>query len=107
VINMVRFISPIVESGGKIREGKGFSLAELKEVELTAGRAKRMGIPVDTRRKSLHDENVEALKEFLESTKDLDLRVPKPKFESKYIPRRVFRGKTSAGKKMRNLSRRK
>ena len=31
---MVRFISPIVESGNRVREGKGFSIGELKAVEL-------------------------------------------------------------------------
>lgn len=104
---MVRFISPIVESKDKIREGKGFSLKELNAVELTAGKAKRMGIPVDTRRKTSHEENIDYLKEFLEDSKELNLSVSKPKFESKPIPGRAFRGKTSSGKKMRYLSHRK
>jgi large subunit ribosomal protein L13e len=104
---MVRFITPIVESGGRVREGKGFSLAELEEVELTAGQAKSMGIPVDTRRGTSHEENVEALKEFIEDSKDVDIKVEKPKMENKPIRGRAFRGKTSAGQRMRNLSRRK
>ena len=104
---MVRYITPIVESGIKIREGKGFSLGELAEAEITAGKARQMGIPVDTKRKSSHEENVETLKEFLEDAKDLDIKVKKPKMESKPIRGRAFRGKTSAGQKMRNLSRRK
>jgi large subunit ribosomal protein L13e len=107
VIKVVRFITPTVERGNRVREGKGFSLKELEVVELSAGKAKTMGIPVDTRRKSSHDENIAILKKFLEDVKDLDLKVSKPKFENKPIPGRVFRGKTSSGKKMRNLSRRK
>ena len=81
MIIMVRFISPIVESGDRVRKGKGFSKEELEAVELTMTRAKSLGIPVDTRRKTSHDENIEILKEFLEEAKDLDIKVPKPKFE--------------------------
>jgi large subunit ribosomal protein L13e len=107
VIAMVRFISPIVEIGDVVREGKGFSIEELKAVDLTPGKAKSMGIPVDTRRSSGYEDNVEILKEFLEEAKDLEIKVQKPKFESKPIRGRVYMGKTSAGQKMRNLSRRK
>jgi len=107
VIKMVRYINPIVETGRKIRKGKGFSRSELEAVEITAGEAKKMGIPVDTRRKSSHDENIETLKEFLEEADERDLKASKPSFNSKPIRGRVFRGKTSAGQKMRNLSRRK
>ena len=104
---MVRYITPIVESGDRVREGKGFSFGELEAVELTAGNAKKMGIPVDTKRKSSHEENIEVLKEFLEEAKDLDIKVEKPKIENKPIRGRVFRGKTSAGQRMRYLSRKK
>ena len=107
MINMVRYITPIVESGDRVREGKGFSLAELKEVELTAGNAKKMGIPVDTKRGTSHEENIETLKEFLKDAKDLDIKVEKPKVVNKPIRGRAFRGKTSAGQRMRNLSRKK
>jgi large subunit ribosomal protein L13e len=104
---MVRFISPIVESGKRVREGKGFSKAELDKVKLSVIKARSLGIPVDSRRKSSYDDNIEILKEFLEDAKDLDIRQSRPKIISKAISGRAFRGKTSAGKKMRNLSRRK
>jgi large subunit ribosomal protein L13e len=107
VITLVRFISPIVETGDRIREGKGFSLSELNAVKLTAGNAKKIGIPVDLRRKTSHEENIEILKEFLDEAKNLDIKVGEPKLVNKPIRGRAFRGKTSAGKKMRNLSRRK
>ena len=107
MIKMVRYITPIVESGDRVREGKGFSLAELEAVELTAGNAKKMGIPVDTKRGTSHDENIETLKEFLKDAKDLDIKVEKPKIVNKPIRGRAFRGKTSAGQRMRNLSRKK
>ena len=47
--------------GGK-RQGKGFSLAELKEAGIVDVRAlKRLGIAVDRRRKSSLSENVKVL----------------------------------------------
>jgi large subunit ribosomal protein L13e len=104
---MVRYISPIVESGNKIREGKGFSLTELKAVELSLGKAKMMGIPVDSKRKSSHEENIETLKEFLKEAQDIDIVIKKPKIKNKPIRGRAYRGKTSAGKKMRNLGHKK
>ena len=104
---MVRFVVPIVETGDRIREGKGFSIGELEAAQLTVGKAKTMGIPVDTKRGTSHDENIEVLKEFLEEAADLEIVVEKPKMESNPIRGRAYRGKTSAGQKMRNLSRKK
>ena len=102
---MARLIRPIVESGGALKEGRGFSVEELSEGGLTPGRARAMGIPVDTRRKTSHPENVEARKAFLEEAEGAELKVPKPKKAHKPLPGRVFRGKTSAGRKMRALVR--
>lgn len=41
-----------------IRPGKGFSIGELKEAGLTIDKAKALGISVDLRRKTIHNENV-------------------------------------------------
>ncbi len=100
-------ISPVVDSRGRVREGKGFSGEELKAVELTPRRARSLGIPYDCRRKTSHEENVEALKEYVGSAETAGLRFRKPRQASKPHVGRAFRGRTSAGKKMRNLSRRK
>ncbi|MCD6421166.1 MAG: ribosomal protein L13e [Thaumarchaeota archaeon] len=47
------------------REGRGFSLNELKEAGITVDLAKKLGIRIDKRRRSCRPENVEMLKEFL------------------------------------------
>ncbi len=104
---MVRMISPIVETGRRVREGKGFSKAELAEVGLTLGNAKSYGIPADPKRGSSHDENVEALKEYMKEAKDLDIKVTKPKMTSKAHVGRAYRAKTSAGQKIKGLRKHK
>jgi ribosomal protein L13E len=53
---------PLVKSGAKMREGKGFSLNELKQAGLTILDARRIGIYIDSRRKSVNSQNVEYLK---------------------------------------------
>ena len=53
----------------KSRIGRGFSIGELREAGLDVNRARKLGIYVDKRRKSIHKENVEELKKFLESLK--------------------------------------
>ncbi len=56
-------IKPIVTSqSGKRRCGKGFSPDEIKEAGLDASSARKLGIPVDWKRKSSHEENIEDLK---------------------------------------------
>lgn len=50
---------------GRTRKGRGFSRDELKEVKLDFNQALRLHLPVDTRRKTKHEENVKALKLFL------------------------------------------
>lgn len=51
------------------RIGRGFSLGELEKVGLSVEKARKLGIYVDKKRKSVHEENVEALKKFLEELK--------------------------------------
>jgi len=86
-----------------VREGRGFSLAEIQAVGLNAGEAQILGIPVDLRRKSTHEENVEILKEFVASAKENEIKVPKPKQTSKGQRGRAARGITKAGRKSRGL----
>lgn len=70
-------VKPVVfKESGKQRMGKGFSLGELKKAGLNAKQALRLGIFVDYRRRTLHEENVKALEEFLAAKKASE---PKPK----------------------------
>lgn len=107
MIQVPRLISPIVQSGEKWREGKGFSIEELKDVELTPAQGRSLGIPVDIRRTSKYEENVDALKEYVAKAREAGVKFGKPKSEGKGQTGRAFRGLTSAGKKMRNLSHKK
>jgi ribosomal protein L13E len=60
-------IKPIITAhGGKPRPGKGFSPDELKEAGLTAADARQLAIPVDRKRHSCHDENIQALQSHFE-----------------------------------------
>jgi large subunit ribosomal protein L13e len=96
-------ISPIIKRGRKIKTGKGFSIDEIKESGLNIGEARHLGIPVDQRRSTSYPENVNSLKQWIEKAQKDGFRVPKPQQVSKGQTRRVFRGLTSSGKKMRAL----
>lgn len=72
-VDAVAEIAPIVKRKLKdgrmiVRRGRGFSLNELKEAGITIDVAKKLRIPIDKRRRSCREENVEALKELLQTT---------------------------------------
>ncbi len=52
-----------------LREGRGFSLGELKAVGLSTDEAKKLSIPIDRRRRSTHEWNIKILQEYLAGTK--------------------------------------
>ncbi|MEM7819107.1 MAG: ribosomal protein L13e [Candidatus Aenigmatarchaeota archaeon] len=58
-------LRPVVIHRGRKREGKGFSLAELKAVGINKLYAKKLGIPVDERRKTCLENNINMLKELI------------------------------------------
>jgi ribosomal protein L13E len=75
----------VFKKGGKQRNGKGFSQEELKKAGSSLKEALRLHIPVDSRRRSAHEENVKLAKSFLEAKKasSKPKRKPKPKRKSK------------------------
>jgi len=98
-----------IKSGGvtKWKEGRGFSLGELKEVGLNAEQARLLGLPVDTRRDSVWPQNVEALRKWLIEVLEGKATPPEPTLPKvvkvKRKRGRAFRGLTSAGRKSRGL----
>ena len=59
---------PIVQArtsqGHKVREGRGFSLEEIKRASLTLQEIKRQKIPFDKRRRTSHPQNIQTLKKL-------------------------------------------
>jgi len=66
---MMEIKPSVFKKDGKQRRGKGFSREELKKSGLSPREAFRLKIPVDLRRRTVHEENVNIIKEFLESKK--------------------------------------
>jgi large subunit ribosomal protein L13e len=54
---------------GRPKRGRGFSSEETAQAGLTINEARQMGLIVDLRRKTVHPENVDALKQYM---KDLE-----------------------------------
>ncbi|MGB9676392.1 MAG: ribosomal protein L13e [Candidatus Bathyarchaeales archaeon] len=69
----------VFKKDGKQRLGKGFSREELKKAGISLKDALKLGIPIDARRRTAHQENVEAIKGFLESLKGKPRRKVKSK----------------------------
>lgn len=100
---MERKVSSLVRRGRKTRAGRGFSLDELTEVGLSVGEARHISVPVDLKRSTSYNENVEILRRWMKEADREGLRVPRPRQRSKNWRGRTNRGLTSSGKKMRGL----
>jgi ribosomal protein L13E len=72
----------VFKKGGKQRYGKGFSGEELKKAGLSFKEALKLGIPIDSKRRTAHEENVDAIKNFLENTKAKTKRKGKSKSQN-------------------------
>jgi large subunit ribosomal protein L13e len=72
----------ILKPNEKKRMGKGFSREELKKAGINLQEARIIELPIDYRRRTAHDENVEAIKTYASDEKAKRKPVPKPKAES-------------------------
>jgi ribosomal protein L13E len=66
---MQKIKAMVTKRNGRKSTSRGFSLTELQKAGLTRQDAKQMDIPLDVKRKSAHDENVETLKAHAEKAK--------------------------------------
>jgi len=66
---MVTTLPTVLKKNGKKRKGKGFSREELKKCGLSFREALRLRVPVDSRRKTAHKENISTLKRILKNKK--------------------------------------
>lgn len=72
----------ITKQNGKPSTSRGFSLTELSKAGLNKQDAKQIGIPLDYKRKSFHDENVATLKAHGDKAK-AEAKPKAPKTEPK------------------------
>ncbi len=61
------------------RFGRGFSRDELRKAGTSLTEAVKLGVPVDSRRKTMHEDNVETVKTFLKDRKAASKPKKKPK----------------------------
>ena len=58
--------------------GKGFSPTELEKAGVNKQQARQIGLPVDVKRKSAHNENIAAIKAHAQKSKAEAAAKPKP-----------------------------
>ena len=73
----------IRRTDGKERNGRGFSLEELKKAGLNKAEAKKLELPIDKRRKTAHDQNVQKIKSYAKKKKPETKPKPQPKTKKK------------------------
>ncbi|MEM2999701.1 MAG: ribosomal protein L13e [Candidatus Bathyarchaeia archaeon] len=59
----------ILKPDGRQRSSRGFSIEELKKAGLNLAEARKLEIPVDKRRKTAHEHNVNVLTAYVEKKK--------------------------------------
>jgi large subunit ribosomal protein L13e len=76
----------ITKQNGRQSVGQGFSPNELKEADVNKQQAKQIGLRVDVKRKSTHQENVDCIKAHAKQAKakaEAAPKKPKPTFKAK------------------------
>jgi len=67
---MTELRARVQKKAEKQRSGRGFSREELKKAGTNPKEALRFHIPIDPRRKTAHEENIETVKILLKDKKD-------------------------------------
>jgi len=79
----------ITKHNKKQNIGKGFSTTELEKAKVNKQQARQIGLPVDVKRKSAHDENIACIKECAEKAKAAAAAKSKPtKIEPEAKPKK-------------------
>jgi ribosomal protein L13E len=81
----------ILKPDEKQRAGRGFSREELKKAEVNLQEARVIELPIDMRRHTAHDENVEVIKAY--AAQEQAKKIPKPKPAAKEKPARTGKRK--------------
>ncbi len=100
---LLRRFGGIVSREYKI--GRGFSRGEIEALDLTVKEARLLGLHVDDRRKTVYEENIERLRQWLRELKESGIKqiVVTTEIFVKRDLRKVFKGKTMSGRKGRGL----
>jgi len=69
----------VLKKDGEKRKGRGLSREELKKAGISLKQALCIGLPVDVRRRTSHDKNVELLKQHFKKPTTAKKRAPKSK----------------------------
>jgi large subunit ribosomal protein L13e len=77
----------ITKHNKKQNIGRGFSPTELEKAGVNKQQAKQIGLPVDVKRKSAHDQNIATIKEHAEKAKAAAAAKPKPQKPQKTKPK--------------------
>lgn len=60
--------SIVQKKNGEFRGGRGFSRQELSKAGISPKEALKSGLPIDTRRRTVNDQNVKMIKAFLKAS---------------------------------------
>ncbi len=101
---------PLLKRFGEVapkeyKTGRGFSVGEIKAVGLTLKEARMLGLYVDERRKTVYEENIRAIRDWLKALKDSGISkvlVVREVLVKRDL-RKVFKGKTMSGRRGRGL----
>src|SRR5271157_5371220 len=62
----------VFKNDGKQRSGRGFSREELNKAGSSMKKALKLGLRIDAKRKTVYDQNVEALRAFIQEKKTVE-----------------------------------